>query len=230
MDDPQPRIAVITVNWNRPSLTTSCYNALKTSIGIDWHLFIVDNGSTDESVQILSKLSSNVSLIETGINSGWAGGNNRGIKIALDQSFEWIFLLNNDAAVNETTLSELWKAAVHAPSSTPVIGAVQFDNEGGDSFFGNKDISNSVFHAGITEAEFDQKPSLYQTSVVKGAALFCHKNHFDSIGMFDERFFLNFEEVDWCVRARNLGFEVLMSKKATVKHCGSGSMGGYKSP
>jgi GT2 family glycosyltransferase len=228
--EPLPRIAIITINWNRPNLTKLCYEALLASEGVDWHLFIVDNGSTDDSVSLLSNLGHEASLISTGVNSGWAGGNNRGIKAAQEKGFEWFLLLNNDATVSSSTILELWRSANSVPGKPAVVGAVQMDTEESGCFFGTRETETSVFPVAITQTEFAKLPELYPTSFVKGAALFCHESHILKIGLFDERFFLNYEETDWCKRARNAGFSVLMAKRAKVEHSGSGSMGGLSSP
>lgn len=229
MTETHPKIAVITVNWNRPALTKRCHQALLNSINIDWHLFIVDNGSTDDSVSELNNLGKKTSLIITGKNTGWAGGNNRGIQEAVDRGFEWLFLLNNDATVEPETLYELWRASTnHSPPA--ISGAVQLDDDELACFFGAKERPGSVFPIDIKADEFAKQSEVFETQFIKGAALLCHASHIQAIGFFDKRFFLNFEEVDWCLRAKLAGFFVIMSKRAIVRHEGSGSMGGYSSP
>ena len=225
------KIAVVTVNWNRAELTKQCLQALRASRSVSWHLFVVDNGSTDDSLSALSDLGEDVTLIESGINSGWAGGNNKGIKFARNHGFKWFFLLNNDAIVEPKTLETLIRyVEAQSGESLPIVGAVQLDTDEAFCFYGARNQLNSVFPINLSSSEFQTLGDVYETSFVKGAALLAHTKHFDSIGMFDERFFLNYEETDWCQRAKVAGFPVVMNKSAIVHHSGSGSMGGLTSP
>lgn len=224
-------IAVLTVNWNRPHLTLQCLQALRRSEGAHWHLFVVDNASSDDSVQQLSDLGPDVTLIRSGVNSGWAGGNNMAARVALDAGYDRLFFLNNDAAVAPGTLAALMMAGRGNPQWLPIVGAVQLDgDEGAGSFYGARHTLGEPLHHHLTRAEFDGLGDNFATSFIKGAAIFCHRKHVEHVGSFDERFFLNFEEQDWCVRARAMGYPVVMAKAAVVHHEGSGSMGGYHSP
>jgi GT2 family glycosyltransferase len=103
------QIAVITVNWNGWRNSLACLKALRTSVGPDWHLFLIDNASQDDSLTYLSDLGADVTLIRSPTNGGWTGGNNIGVQRALEVGHEFLFLLNNDALVMPDTLSFLMK-------------------------------------------------------------------------------------------------------------------------
>lgn len=223
-------VAVLTVNWNRPALTLACLQSLRQTRGARWHLFIVDNASTDNSIEQLTDLGNDVTLVRSPTNGGWAGGNNLAVRSALNAGYSHLFLLNNDAEVAPDTLAELLRVSNEA-AVRPVIGAVQLegDYEAG-SFSGTRKEAGSVFDWFMDADAFAAEPELFDTGFIKGAALFAHRVHFDRIGTFDDRFYLNFKEQDWCERAKAAGFPVLMSKRAIVRHAGSGTMGGYDSP
>lgn len=226
-------VAVITVNWNRPALTLACLDALRRTTGAAWRLFVVDNASTDDSVERLSGLGDDVTLIRSAVNGGWSGGNNLAARAALAAGCDRLFFLNNDAAVEPETLATLLATAHAMGDPVPVIGAVQHDEDdedGGGAWRGSHERTDHPFPVDIGPEDFEALPDVYGTGFVKGAALFAHRRHFEAIGFFDDRFFLNFEETDWCARARDAGFPLVMAKKARVFHSGSGTMGGLSSP
>jgi hypothetical protein len=224
-------IAVMTVNWNRPALTLSCLDALRRTQGASWHLIIVDNASSDDSVKRLSNLGDDVTLIQAEVNGGWSGGSNRAVRAAMAANFDHLFFLNNDAIVEPTTLSMLLATARAIGEPIPVIGAVQHDEAGGEgAWYGSYERTDAPYPVDLGVADYAGLPDVYGTGFIKGAALFAHRRHFETIGFFDDRFFLNFEETDWCARAKNAGFPLIMTKTARVFHSGSGTMGGLSSP
>ena len=223
-------VAIVTINWNGWRDTIDCLIALRKTHGVDWHLFIVDNGSTDDSLEHLKGLGTDVTLIETGINGGWTGGSNVGVSFAVQLGYQYLFLLNNDAFVTPDTLKALLVASeVHgAAGRRPVLGPL------------HKGISSTDFDfslavadpmTGIPEWRTDRgndlaHHGLISTAYVPGAALFAHRNHFEQVGYFDDRFFLNFDDTDWCFRAKALGFQTLLVNNSSIDHVGSASIGG----
>src|SRR5512141_114352 len=91
-----PRVAIIVLNWNGWRDTIECLESLQRLTYPNYQVVVVDNGSTDNSVEHIRKAYPRVRLLETGKNLGWSGGNNIGIKYALGQETEYIHLLNND--------------------------------------------------------------------------------------------------------------------------------------
>lgn len=111
--------------------------ALRRSCNADWHLFIVDNASTDDSVERLTGLGDDVSLIRSPTNGGWTGGNNLGIEAALSARYDWLFILNNDAFVEPDTL-ELLPAEATAQAARegwPVLGPIHRGSHASDYDF-----------------------------------------------------------------------------------------------
>ena len=223
-------VAVIVVNWNRASLTRDCVEALRRSKDASWHCFVVDNASADDSLETLSALGDDVTLIRSDVNGGWAGGNNLGVAAALRAGYDHLFLLNNDALVEPHAIARLLRTAEQESERRPILGAPQLEDDGGNGWFGASDTGTKIFPDIVKTNDAAGCDAVYETAFVKGAALFCHREHFQMLGMFDERFFLNFEEHDWCTQAINSGFPVLMVRDAVVHHAGSGTMGGVSSP
>lgn len=229
-----PSVAVVTINWNGWRDTLDCLSALRTSDGVDWHLFIVDNGSTDGSLQHLKGLGSDVTLIETGVNEGWTGGNNVGVRCALQRGYPHVFLLNNDAFVRPDTLKSLLAAGdvYGAAGGRPVLGPVHKGLSSSDFDFS---LAVADPKTGVPEWKSDRgdrslEGPVVATAYIPGAALFAHRDHFDQIGLFDDRFFLNFDDTDWCFRGRAKGADTLLVNRAMIDHVGSASIGGRLSP
>jgi GT2 family glycosyltransferase len=225
-------VAVVTINWNGWRHTLACLSALRASVGADWHLFIVDNGSTDDSVARLRDLGPDTTLIEAGANLGWTGGNNLGLRHVLDQDLEHIFILNNDAFVHPDTLARLVAASRQA-TPRPVLGAYHKGAKTSDYDFCGAHIEPRTGIPAWNDIRMHQPPgdgALVDTAYVGGAALFMHRDHLRTVGFFDDRFFLNFDDTDWCARAKKAGFPLKMVGGAVVDHEGSASIGGRHAP
>ena len=227
-------IAVVTINWNGWANTLGCLDALRAGHPSNWHLFIVDHASTDDSLARLTGLGDDVTLIPSATNGGWTGGNNLGVSKALAAGFEWLFILNNDAFVEPDTLERLLaEARTQAERGAwPVLGPVHRGDELHDyDFVGSVTDPKTGIPIWIDAALHPDLPArLTPTSYVSGAGIFVNRRHFEQIGLFDDRFYLNFDDTDWCRRASALGFPLLMLADATIRHIGSASIGGRQSP
>jgi GT2 family glycosyltransferase len=226
-------VAVITVNWNKCEMTLACVGALQSGSLRPDEVYIVDNASTDGSLDHFERLPDGVTLIANPVNAGWAGGNNAGVKRALADGHDFIFLLNNDAILDPHALETL--ADIYPPAGEsvllPVFGVPERLSNGTFGFV-TAEVSEDTgvphwFHGG---AELKLFEALTPTSYVHGAALFTHRSVFERVGGFDERFFLCFDDTDWSCRARRMGHSLLVARDAAITHDGSASMGGFASP
>jgi GT2 family glycosyltransferase len=226
------RIAVVTVNWNGWQNSLACLEALRAGTGPDWHFFLVDNASQDDSLAHLSDLGKDVTLIKSPINGGWTGGNNIGVKRALDNGHQFIFLLNNDAFVEPDTLSVLMTHFSKDAERMPVLGPVHKDpGRQQYNFLGAAaDAATGLWMRPTEGSQTSDLNESFETSWIKGAGIFIHRRHFEKLGLFDDRFFLNFDEIDWCYRARKAGYPLLMVRDAIINHVGYVSMGETTSP
>ena len=96
----QPKVTVIILNWNGKEDTLECLASVKKIDYSNFEIVLVDNGSVDDSVEAVSEHYPDVTLLQTGDNLGYAGGNNVGIRYALDNKAEYVLLLNNDTVVD----------------------------------------------------------------------------------------------------------------------------------
>lgn len=230
------KVAVVTINWNAADLTLRCLAALRATQGASWHLYVVDNSSTDGSVDRLAEAlgdADDATLIRSPVNAGWTGGNNMGIARALADGYDALFILNNDAFVRADTLAQLLAVAHAHEGAPPVLGPVHVSAGSGRYDFRvshrEKKTGIPVWTAVEDWGEETRRPT-WPTAYVSGAGIFADRRHFDAVGMFDDRFFLNFDDTDWCTRAETAGFPLLMVRDAVIDHVGSASIGGVMSP
>lgn len=217
-------IYIVIVNWNRPDLTITCIQSVLKSIKTSnqVQIIVVDNNSTDNSVQLLKKLRIPFKLIQNKINLGWAGGNNMGIKYALQNKINYILLLNNDVVLEKNCIQNLIKK-IHSDSKIGIVGPKTYfpqkrpfviADAGGiitkPRFFGN--------NRGIKEVDKGQYDKQINVDFISGSTMLIKKEVFNKIGFFDERFFLYYEDADFCFRARNNGFKVTYMPSAVVYH------------
>ncbi len=220
-----PKIAILILNWNGKKETLPC---LETVLKIRYPNFVpivVDNGSSDDSVPAIRKAFPDILLLETGQNLGYAGGNNAGIEYALKQGFEWIFLLNNDTFVEENLLDEMMKPS----ASYQIIGAKPYaypytgklDHLGGK--WNPKKGLFDLIGLGKTDQELSWDGTL---DYVTGCSIFIHRSVFERIGLLEPKFFLLWEESDFCMRAKRAGFHIGVAEGAKILHKGSASFTG----
>ena len=135
-DGPRPtsaaeaKIAVIVVNWNGWRYTLDCLASLRKSDTTNWHLIVVDNASTDDSALRLKDLGDEVTVLHAPVNGGWTGGNNLGVRHALDNGYDFLFVLNNDALVLSNTIRSLCETFDTLSDQFPLLGPVHLKGDG----------------------------------------------------------------------------------------------------
>jgi GT2 family glycosyltransferase len=231
-DDRKPRVGIIIVNWNHARDTLAAYASLKYSNFENWWLYVVDNASEDDSVKFLnSHLDERFTLILNNINAGFSGGCNIGIKRAISEGKTHIFLLNNDATILSSTINSLVEESLRLEDSAVLGCAVKIHGTEKFQFFGSS-TRTDVGHPSWFNEKHSEKLSqnLIETDFVLGAALFAPAKIWQETGYFDEKFYLNYEETDWCYRARKLGFPCYVMPTSVVIHKVGGTVGPMGGP
>ncbi|WP_239187379.1 glycosyltransferase family 2 protein [Candidatus Nitrotoga sp. HW29] len=230
-----PNVAIVVLNWNGANDTLECLNSLVSLTYPNFSVIVVDNGSTDNSLGKLRAYSSPFPLVllETGKNLGYAGGNNVGTRHALEHGADFVLLLNNDTTVAPDLLEQLINAAQRSPDAGVFSARVMyFDNPDLVWFDGARWNESSLRlewpGQGAREAELSTMDR--DTDYACGAALFFRAEVARKIGLLDEAFFLVWEEVDWCFRARKAGWHNKVVAAAKVWHKIGVSFGSESSP
>ncbi len=231
----RPRVTALVLNWRRPDDTIGAVTSLLDSSWPELKVLVVENGSGDDSPQRLKKeLPAGVGLLVNEKNLGFAGGCNIGIRRALDQGAEFIFLLNSDARVTETTVEGLVAALIdhpHAGAAGPAI-LTAAEPPVLESLGGTVDLrSGRIRHQGFgrpwPEVSAESEPRY--TDMINGCAFMARREAVEHTGLMDERFFCYLEETDWCLRLTAAGWPVLLVPGQSVHHAGGASLGGTSS-
>jgi hypothetical protein len=214
-------IAVIILNWNGKSDTLNCLESVYRSTHPDFTVIVVDNGSTDGSPDAIRHAYPQAEVIETGENLGYAEGNNVGIRRAMDLGVDSVLVLNNDTVVDPDAIAHLELALSVDPSVGLVSPFIFFHSVPDKLWFGGAERTglSNFRHTGwgMTERECPVGPEA-ETEFASGCAMLIRSVVFEKTGLFDPRYFLVWEEVDLCFRARRAGYRIAVEPKAKVWH------------
>lgn len=258
-------VSIIILNWNGWQDTLECLESLYDIDYPDYNVIVVDNGSKDESIEMIKKYASGelevesnffefnrynkpikifeyeaedlkslpkasmeyngldsnrkLILIKNDYNSGFSEGNNIGITFSLEILMpEYILLLNNDTVVDRIFLDELVKYA----STNPKIGIVgpevlYYDKPDKTALIGNEvNLCNGKITHSLKKMEYPSKP--VEIGFVVGCGLLVKKSVIEDIGMLDPNYFLYYEDVDWCLRAKKQGYKIFYLPMSKLWH------------
>jgi GT2 family glycosyltransferase len=211
MKQKKTKIAVITVNFNNGQITEECIHSFDkvNKTNIDLSLIVVDNGSTETASKNLEKKLKEVHFIYSKTNLGFAGGNNLGINYALKNGADYIFLINNDATIEEKDFFiEMLK--VKGDIISPLV---KYNTAEGLTF----DYGGMVDHLFGRNTHLHTKPKK-SPDYYSGVCLLIKAEVFRKVGNLDDRFFLYYEDVDFCLRAKKRGFQLGFTSKASIFH------------
>ena len=226
------KILIILLNWNGKKDTLECLASLEKVIYPNFQTIIVDNGSTDDSVSTIRSHFPNIPIFETHENPGFAGGNNVGIDWGLKKGYQWILLLNNDSTVDPHFLNAFMESAKKNPEAK-IMGAKIYrssdpaciDHLGG--YWSPKIAEFVCPHMGKVD-DHTSFETMEKVDYVCGAALLMHRSVPLHIGALEPKYFLFWEETDFCFRAKRVGFEIWTAPKAKIWHKVSSSFTGGK--
>ncbi len=216
----QPVIGIIIVNWNRKADLLRCLKSVQTTDYPCYQVVVVDNGSTDGSVEAVRESFPAVTLLLQTENLGYTGGNNLAIRYLLDRQVDYFFLLNNDALIDEQTLSILVDTAWQNPSAG-FLGPLVLTIEKPDVILtaGGSLVNGwRAEQRGIGEVNCGQYAIPEEVDYISGCALLVPRRVIEQIGVLDEDFFSYDEDMEWCRRGNKHGWQVLLVPRAKAWH------------
>jgi len=230
-------VSIVIVNFRTPQLTIECLNTLGNSGIVDFNTFIVDNNSGDGSLKMLdswireSKYVGNNNLVVNNCNNGFSGGNNIGIK---QSNADFILLLNSDTIVRPGAIKLLVQTLTDNPSIGIVSPRLEWpDERPQESCFRFHRPINELLRSACTgpitrlfkryEVPISVAENLSYPEWTSFACVLIRRQVFEDIGLLDEEFFMYFEDVDFCKRAREAGWNIIHNPEAHVVHLRGGS-------
>ena len=227
-------VAVVVLNYNGENLLPALLESLDQLQYPSFRVFMVDNASTDNSLNILlaCKSFAEIEIIANDSNLLFSGGNNVGIRKALDWGAKYVLLLNNDTIVPPRLVNQLVDFLQSCPNAGVVGPMIHFGEPKGIIWGAGGTVSTwwgIVKHRGIRERDRGQFSKPAQVDYVSGAALMARREVFEKIGLLDMAFPMYYEDTDFCFRARVAGFETWYVPTDPLIHLVSVAAGGQVS-
>lgn len=207
-------LAVIILNWNAAPDTIRCVRDLSSWRKVQPIIWVVDNGSTDGSADVIASECPHICLIRNATNRGFAGGNNRGIHEALSASSRPILLLNNDAHIEEEDVVLLLETLQRDPY-IGFVGPLLFSDQGNCLLAAGG--RNPVFHHHSHILTLKPGPPIQEVDYVVGTVILVRPEVFQ-VGLLDEAYFFSMEVADLCMRARRKGYVSVVDTRARAYH------------
>ena len=207
------------LNWRGWQDTLACIQSLKRSDYTNLQIVVVDNDSQDESVSQIRVSYPDIALIETRRNLGFAGGNNIGIRYALEHGAEYIWLLNNDTVVDPGALTAMVELA-EKDRRIGVVGSVLYYME--------QPTKVQAWGGGRVNLITGRSRHLLapgEPHYITGASVLLRSEAIKQVGLLDEGFFMYWEDVDLSLRLRKAGWKLAVADDARVLHKESASAG-----
>jgi len=218
----RPSVAVLLLNWNNYPDAAKCLESLRDLEYSDFHVIVLDNGSTDDSLSRIEETFPDIEVMKLGANFGFAKGNNVGIRSALQRGAEYIWLLNTDTVVIPGSLT----AMVELAEKDEKIGAVgsaiysMLEREKLRAWGGG--YIDFLFGRAL---QFETFVNNERIEFLTGASLLLRREALESVGLLDENFFMYWEDADYCYRLRRAGWKLAVAADSKVWHKEQGSIG-----
>lgn len=225
-----PRVSIVIVNWNTRALLGACLDSIRATLGkVSYEIIVVDNASTDGSLEWLRATQPDVELIPNRENVGFARANNQALERCRG---EFALLLNSDAQLLDKTVGRLLEVMEH--DARVAAAAPKLLNADGSFQAGPNDdltLSGETLLALGLARYFRQGhfPGYGESAAsgayawVGGTCLLLRRAAWEHIGLLDTNYFMYTEEADWCWRARQAGWTIWYEPGARALHLGGGS-------
>ncbi|MBI5302405.1 MAG: glycosyltransferase family 2 protein [Chloroflexi bacterium] len=217
-----PNVVVVILTFNSARTIRECLDSLLALRAANVEIVVVDNQSTDATREIVQQNYPAVTLIANARNLGYAEGNNVGLRYALDRGAAFALVLNDDVVVAPEMLDELLAAADVHPNAA-LLGPLVYHHASPamiQSAGGGQTRDWQFFHRGQNQRDEGQFRAVEPVGWLTGCAILARCDALARVGLFDTDYFMYWEDVDWCLRARRVGYRVLFVPQAKLWHKG----------
>ncbi len=216
------RVIAIILNYKRPVDTTECVLSLKRSTYRSLQILVLDNDSGDDVESRIKEVAPDVETLQTGRNLGFAGGNNVGIRFAMEQNPEYILLLNNDTLVEPDFLNELVVALEADENAAAATGIICYFPEKERIWYAGGDFIPwrvGSFTRGVGEKyESPKHRTADSVTFISGCMMLIRTSALRNVGLFDERFFMYHEDAELSMRLVSAGYRLLYVPTSRIYH------------
>ena len=215
-----PKVSIIIVNHNGKTLLEKCLESLFKVNYENFEVILVDNNSTDDTVEFVTKNHPSIILLKLNSNKGFAEPNNIGSKIATGK---YLLFLNNDTIVTPSFISEMVSVIENDNKIAICQSLLLKPDQSIDS------SGDFIDHLGVVYNSTKKTDDIREISSARGASMLVRKNIFDILEGFDEKFYVSFEDVDLGWRAWMIGYKVVLTPTSIVYHVGGQTIKSKKS-
>lgn len=217
----KPLVWILIVTWNGKADTLACLASLRNIHYRPYKVLVIDNASSDGSVEAIRKQFPETRLVVNAKNERFARANNQGLEIALAAGAEFVLLLNNDTEVAPDFLDHLVLAALFRKHVGMVAPKIYYHQQPQLIWFAGGKInwwSGRVYHLGLRELDHASLATPQPMDYLTGCALLVRRACLQKIGPLDESYHMYAEDADWCQRARQAGYLCLFQPEAKIWH------------
>lgn len=217
-----PHVLIIILTWNHWEVTRHCLDSLRRLTYPNYQVLVVDNGSSDDTVAQIREQYPEVMLLENGRNLGFAAGCNVGLRYALERETDYVFLLNNDTEIPPGLLDVLVPEAESLPRLGILSPELRYDHEPDRIWF-----RGSYRHPLTLEAtdfgplgprRIRRQDSARAVDYLFGTAMLIPNQALQAVGLFDESFFMYYEDMDLSIRMQRAGYRLYSTTRTALTH------------
>ncbi|NCF67629.1 MAG: glycosyltransferase [Chloroflexi bacterium] len=221
------RTLAIILNWRQPDVTLECVQALQAMHEPHLDILVIDNGSGDNSAILLAERQEGFRLLPLADNLGFAAGNNQGLRMALEEGYDYALLVNNDAFAAPDMLAHLFEET--ASDIGLLAPKIYYEAEPERIWFANgrsHPLTLDLRDTGQGELDGPQWAFSRDVDYLLGTCLLVNLSLASEVGLLDERYFFYFEDLDWSLRFRQAGYRLRLAAGAHLAHRVGLSTGG----
>lgn len=219
---PQPFVICVILNSTKREDTLECIESLSRNSYVNKKVIVLDNHSTDGSVPAIQAAYPDVQIIALEENLGYAGNNNVGIKAAMEQGADWVYVLNEDIALDEKCIEALVQAGEREPD-IGILGPLVYHHDEPDVIQSAGGMLGKYWesiHLGKNELDQGQFTKPHPVEWISGCAILVRRSAIEQAGMLDKDYFIYWEETEWCIRVGRAGWKIVNVPQAKIWHKG----------
>lgn len=226
-----PSVYIVLVNYNGYEDTEACIKSLRSIHYSNYSIIVVDNASTDGSYNELEKINEKFILLKSEKNLGFSGGNNIGIKYALQQGADYIMLLNNDTLVEPDFLN-IMIDTTKSSDNLGIVGCKMMYYPQSDTIWYGGGYIDWNKYSGVHENQGNrdsQKDNIREVTFLTGCCMLIKRSTVEKVGYLSEEYFMYLEDLDYCAKVLDNNLKIIYNPEAKIYHKVSASTGGEES-
>ncbi|PIP28149.1 MAG: hypothetical protein COX29_02805 [Candidatus Moranbacteria bacterium CG23_combo_of_CG06-09_8_20_14_all_35_22] len=211
----QPKVFVIILNYNGRACLKKALASVFRMDYPNFEVILVDNNSTDGSFEMIKREFSKIILIKNSENLGFSSGNNIGIEYALERGADYIWLLNYDTEIEKNSLDFLVEE-IEKNERIGIISPVILVGDSKKIWFSGGEID--WFKMKSQHQEKELQKNNFNTDYISGCAMLIRAEVFRRAGLFDEDYFLYWEDADFSLRVKKAGYKLAVCTSSRIRH------------